>query len=588
MCGIFGYVGNRTDAPELTLVALKTLEYRGYDSWGIAALQADGIHVDRHVGKISGATTNLKASSIAIGHTRWATHGGVTEANAHPHCSCDKKIAVVHNGIVENFQTLKSELLTDQHTFTSQTDTEVIVHLIEQLLKTHEFAVSVRMAFERLHGLNAIVVMNSESREIVAVKNGSPLLVARSDEGLYICSDVSGVISHTDKICYIADHEMVVVSSDSATITNLKDGTSRPATFETVHASSQVVDKGAYAHFLEKEIHEQPTVLNVIATTGADKAASLASAIRSAKGTFFVGCGTAGYACMAGAYFFSRIAKEHINYTIASEFEYLLDYVNKKTLVVPISQSGETIDVVESVNQARLKGARVAVVTNVGGSTLDRMADESYLLGAGLERAVISTKAYMAMVAMLLYSAYSLDGRADEGKKVLGAVVDSVSAILQKSSIENIRSIATGLRDVQHMYILGRGSSYPVAMEFALKIKETTYIHAEGFAGGELKHGVIALVESGTPVIVLAPCDETYEEIISNAQEVKARGARIIGVSPVPSEVFDEYIKVPEAGEGTSLASVVAGQLLAYHIALAKGFEDPDKPRNLAKSVTVK
>jgi len=588
MCGIFGYVGNKQTAPALTLAALKTLEYRGYDSWGIAAKRAATIVVDKHTGKISAATTSLKDSHIAIGHTRWATHGGVTRANAHPHISCNKRLAVVHNGIVENFQRIKKDLLSKGHSFSSDTDTEVIVHLVEELHKKHGFATAVRMAFEKLDGLNAIVVMNSQSKEIVAVKNGSPLLVARDDNGYYFCSDISGVMTHTNDVYYMKNNEMVICSAGKIQLIQLPSAKIIPLRFKKVKLDKRSVSKGKYKHYLEKEICDQPGVIAQRAREGSKDALALAAAIRRARGTFMIGCGTAAYACMAGTYFFSRIAREHINFSIASEFEYLLDYVTDKTLVMPISQSGETIDVTESVDRARQKGARSAALTNVQGSTLARMSDVVIPLNAGVERAVISTKGYIAMVSTLLHAAYAAAGDEAMGKKTLEQVAKSIKKLLKSSSVAHIKKVAKHLHKMQHIYILGRGSSYPVALEFAIKIKETTYIHAEGFAGGELKHGVIALIEKGTPVIVLAPLDETYDEIISNAQEVSARGGYIIGVSPKPNDVFDEYIPVEQAGEGTSIVSVVVGQMLAYQLALEKGFEDPDKPRNLAKSVTVK
>lgn len=587
MCGIFGYVGSQNNVADMVLEGLKTLEYRGYDSWGVAVKKNEAIVFEKHVGKIGDATVSLPASSIGIGHTRWATHGGVTIKNAHPHVSCDKVLAIVHNGIVENFQALKDDLTKKGHTFVSETDSEVIVHLIEEHLKSEDFEVAVKAAFLKLHGLNAIVVMSSQSNEIICVKNGSPLVVGVSDSGYFLASDITGIIKHTNQILFIEDNQMVVMGQDLKLL-QLPEGRELKAAFSRIDWTFEAANKGQFPHFLIKEIHDQPMVIRNIAMTYKDQIEQLANRIKNAYGTFMLGCGTASYAALAGTYLFSRIAKRHVNFTIGSEFSYLEDYVTDRTLIIPISQSGETIDVVEPVGVAKKRGAQVAAITNVLGSTIYRQSDFQLLLGAGPEKAVISTKAYTAMISVLLYTAYSLVGETEKGREILLKVVDGITRILMEDYIESVKALAQKLVLHKHMYILGRGPSYPAALEFALKMKETTYIHAEGFAGGELKHGVIALIEEGTPVVALAPDDETYDSIISNAQEVKARGAMVIGVSPKPNKVFDIHMNVDDAGDGTLILSTVVAQLLAYYLAIAKGFKDPDKPRNLAKSVTVK
>lgn len=571
----------------MVLEGLKTLEYRGYDSWGIAVKKDSGIVIEKHVGKIGEATVSLPSSNTGIGHTRWATHGGVTVENAHPHVSCDKTIAVVHNGIVENFDELKDELLSKGHTFVSDTDTEIIPHLIEEYMKSQDFEQAVKSAFLKLSGLNAVVAMSAKSGEIICVKNGSPLVVGVSDNGYFLASDITGIIKHTNNILFVEDNQMVVMG-EKVKLLQLPDAHKLEAKFTKVDWKFESATKGEYPHFLIKEIHEQPDVIRNIALTYKDQIEQLAGLIKKAYGTFMLGCGTASYAALSGTYLFSRIAKRHVNFSIGSEFSYLEDYITDKTLIIPISQSGETIDVVEPVGAAKKRGAKIAAITNVLGSTIYRQSDFRILMGAGPEKAVISTKAFTAMIAVLIYTAYAVKGETDRGREVLMQTVTGIIKLLDETFIESIKKLAAQLSTSEHMYVLGRGLSYPAALEFALKMKETAYIHAEGFSGGELKHGVMALIEKGTPVVVMAPNDETYDAIISNAQEVKARGAFVIGVSPKPNKVFDIHLNVDDAGDGTVILSVVVSQLLAYYLAIAKGFKDPDKPRNLAKSVTVK
>jgi glucosamine--fructose-6-phosphate aminotransferase (isomerizing) len=346
--------------------------------------------------------------------------------------------------------------------------------------------------------------------------------------------------------------------------------------------------KGKFKHFLLKEIYEQPHVLKNIAINYNDVTKKLSDLISKAFGTFMLGCGTASYAALSGTYLFSKVAKRHVNFIVGSEFNYLEEYITKKSLVIPISQSGETIDVVEPISKAKKRGATVAAITNVLGSTIYRQSDYKILLNAGPEKAVVGTKSFTAMVAVLLLTAYTNAKKQDKGKELLLKAANNVSEILKDSSIRKIKKVAKKLKGREHIYVLGRGLSYAAALEVTLKLKETSYVHAEGFAGGELKHGVIALIEKGTPCIIIAPNDETYDDVISNAQEVKARGAYILGIGPKENPVFDEYLPTDDCVEATIIPQVVIAQLLAYYMALEKGIRDPDKPRNLAKSVTVK
>lgn len=587
MCGIFGYVGRSNQAPSFVLEGLKRLEYRGYDSWGIAVKAGQQLLLEKHVGKIGGAHTLLPASHLGIGHTRWATHGGVTDENAHPHLDCTKTVAVVHNGIIDNFQELKDMLVKKGHKFVSETDTEVIPHLIEEYLKIEGFASSVRDAFNRLEGLNAIVTAYAPSTEIIAAKTGSPLIVGIGPSGLFVASDAIGILPHTKKIIFLDDHQMVILGKRVKVI-SLPVGHEITPKVQTVDWKFEEAEKGVFRHFLEKEIFEQPRIITHIATNLDDSIETLARRVQDAFGTFFVGCGSAAHTALAGTYLFSRIAKKHVNFATGSEFCYLEDYLTPRSLVIAMSQSGETIDVINPVNKAQEKGAHVTAIVNVLGSTLYRLADEKILLGVGTERAVIATKSVIAMLAVLLLVVYSIVDELPVGKKLLQQAAADVSRVLRKNNLAKLRALTKKLKKYEHIYLLGRGLSSVVALEAALKIKETSYVHAEGFAGGDLKHGVIALIEKGTPCIFFAPNDETYVDIISNAQEVKARGGYIIGVGPKNNQVFDDWIETADLKEATMLPQVVIAQLLSYYLALERGIEDPDKPRNLAKSVTVK
>ena len=586
MCGIFGYVGEQKKAAQIILEGLKTLEYRGYDSWGIAVKQGKKLKVDKHVGKIGQAVVKLPKSSMGIGHTRWATHGGVTVLNAHPHLDCTKQIAVVHNGIVENFEELKKELIKKGHIFVSETDTEVVPHLIEEYLKNEGFASSVRDAFNRLKGMNAVVVADALSSEIIAAKTGSPLIVGIGNNEFFIASDATGIIKYTRRVLFLKDKEMVILGKELQLL-SLPKGKKLTPRIEVVNWKAEDANKGEYEHFMLKEIYEQPRVIRNIAKDYDGQINQLIRIIKQAKGTFFIGAGTAFHACLAGGYLFSKIAGIHVNTAVASEFNYLEHFLNNKSLIIALSQSGETIDVVEPLNRAKKKGSKIVAIINVLGSTIYRMADYKLLLGAGPEKAVACTKAYITKLAVLLMLSFGMVGKTKEIKAVIHRAADESERLLERENIEKIKKIASLLASASHIYAIGRGVSYPTALEAALKIKEVSYIHTEGLAAGELKHGPIALVTKGTPCIVFAPNDETYEAMISNATEIKSRGGLIIGVSPKNSAVFDYWIEVRDVGEASIIPQIIPIQLLAYYLAIKKGY-DPDMPRNLAKSVTVK
>jgi len=611
MCGIFGYIGTKNNAAEMVLEGLKLLEYRGYDSWGVAVVpltevrgqRSDGsdhklevrgindkIVVKKKIGRIGNANVaDLPLSNFAFGHTRWATHGGVTDINAHPHLDCSGNLALIHNGIIENYENIKKGLIKTGHRFISETDTEVAVHLIEEFMrKKIFFSKAVQKAFNELEGLNAIIVLSSQDHTFVVARNGSPLVVGFGAEENYLASDAAAMLPYTKQVHYLEDDQMAIVDQKDIKIFNVKTGATIHPKKQRLTWTVDQVEKGDFPFFIIKEIHEQPGIVADIASTAVSQAEKLARIIKKSYGAYIVGCGTSSHACGAAAYLFSKIAKEHVNFSIGSEFNYLEDYLTKDTLVIPISQSGETIDVVEPVQKAKKKGIKIAAIVNVLGSSLYRQADFKFLLGAGKEVAVVGTKSFIAMISVLVLTAYTFAKKHELGKTLLLNASANVRKILKDEFIKNIKKVAQDLKNKEHIYIIGRGLSYAAALEAALKIKETSYIHAEGFAAGELKHGVIALIDKGTPCVVIAPNDETYDDIISNAEELKARGGIIIGIGPKNNKVFDRFFETEDLKEATIIPQVVISQLIAYNLAIEKGIKDPDKPRNLAKSVTVK
>ncbi len=592
MCGIFGYVGAEQDAPQVVMEGLKKLEYRGYDSWGIAVRLDGRAVVDKRVGKIGQAETALPPSSIGLGHTRWATHGGVTESNAHPHLDCTGRLAVIHNGIIENYQELKRSLLARGHSFRSETDTEVVAHLVEEEMALQpdgpcRLALAAMAAFRQLEGLNAVAVLDVTSQTLAAAKSGSPLVLGIGERGTYLSSDPLALLEHTRRLVFLEDQQAALLRADGIRLFDVSTGQELEPCVRQIDWRVETAELNGYPHFMIKEIEEQPQVLRRIAEGWTDHVRLLAQLVRGAFGTYFVGCGTAAHAALAGQYLFSRIASRHVNFANGSEFAYLEHFIRDGSLVVGLSQSGETIDILDSIKAAKARGARIAALVNVEGSSLYRMADYPILLGAGPERCVLATKSFTAKLAILLLAAYDFAGRLEEGRRLLLRAADEVYTMLYDGRREQVRQVAELIKDQEHLYIIGRGPSYPLALESALKIKEVSYLHAEGFAGGELKHGVIALIEEGSPCIVLAPRDETYRAILSGAMEVKARGGTVIGISSEPNEAFDYHIPVSDVGDATYLVHAVPAQLLAYNLALLRG-HDPDRPRNLAKSVTVK
>lgn len=590
MCGIFAYSGNKTNASNIILQGLKSLEYRGYDSWGIATKKNDlSLFLEKHVGKIGQAAIPTMHSSIGIGHTRWATHGGVTDANAHPHASNDKKVVVVHNGIVENYLELKKDLQTKGYTFKSETDTEVIANLLSEIRKQEDNnQEAVRKTFLKLTGRNAIVIFLPETNEIVIAKNGSPIVIGYGKNEMFASSDASALLPHTREVLFLNDGEMACITNHNVTYQFIETGESTVHSPQKLDWDIEEAEKGSYDHFMLKEIMEQDeTILRAISHPKKN-VEEIANAIKHSYGSYFVGCGTAAHACRTATYIFSIIAKRHINFCIGSEFEYLEHFLTDKSLVVAASQSGETADILDAIKAAKQYKSKIVALVNVVGSSLDREADMTLPLNAGPEIAVLSTKAFTAKLTLFYLLAFTLSDKYVEGKKILSETASKAKELLGDFSLlEQIKEIAEKIYVHNDIYILGRGLSYPIALEAAHKIKESSYIHAEGFAGGEPKHCEISLVSKGTPTIVFVPNDETKWAILSNAIEYKARGAYIIGIGPENHEVFDEHICVPDVGVTSSMLNLLPTQILAYYLAVKRG-NDPDKPRNLAKSVTVK
>ncbi len=586
MCGIIAYKGSR-NASDIVVQGLKKLEYRGYDSWGIAAKLANSFELKRAVGKIGEANRlNFLSSNQAIAHTRWATHGKVTEANAHPHISNNGKIAVVHNGIIENYQSQKKFLLEQGFKFYSETDTEIIPNTIEyHMRRGYDFVDACKRSLNHFEGQYAIVVMHAEQDQIVAIRKEAPLVVGIGDGEFFVASDIPAFLDYTKRVVFLEEKDLAIINSE-LTIYNLPKDIPVKRKVVKIEWDSEQAKKGNFDHFLMKEISEQTEVISKAAAIPNEQIVGLANEIRKAKGIYLVACGTAAHACMQGQYLFSKVAKKHVNFCIASEFPNFHHFLNKDSLIIAVSQSGETADTLAAIRAAKARGSKVISIVNVIGSSLVRESHKTILQGAGPEICVLSTKAYTSQLAILLLLAYELADKLEEGKALLRELTRYIYYLTSINTSRFIRKLAERLRYAQDIYLIGRGMQYPTALEAALKIKEVSYIHAEAYAGGELKHGSIALIFHGTPCIVFTSA-ETEKEVLGNASELKARGAYIIGVGPQNNELFDFFIKVREVEEANSICQIIPMQILAYELAILRGC-DPDRPRNLAKSVCVK
>lgn len=589
MCGIIGYIGKQNVA-SILFNGLKRLEYRGYDSAGIVTL-ASGFHIKKDAGRVDEIHQRLNfldiPGTIGIAHTRWATHGGVTKENAHPHVDCEGKIAVVHNGIIENYQELKRNLISLGHKFVSQTDTEVLSHLIEEIMKRgknfHDATIS---ALKTLEGSYAFLILNKNERKMIAARKGSPLVLGISDAGYFAASDIPAFLEYTKNVVYMHDYDAALLSDNGLKVFNILENHEVDRKIDTVEWGIQQAEKGEFEHFMLKEISEQVDTIQRAAHQNKEMVDHVVKEMRNARGVFFVAAGSSYHACLAASYVMSKVSKLHINVVLASEFSHYEHYLTDKTLIIAVSQSGETADVLEAVKVAKVKKSKVISLVNVVGSSLTRTSDMFLNINAGPEICVLSTKTYTSQLALFTLLSYALSDKYDEGKKKLTYLWNEIYHLTSATTRVKIKELAEKLQNKEHIFLIGRGLQYVTAMEAALKIKEVSYIHAEALAGGELKHGTIALIENDTPCIVFVS-EENEKEILSNAMEIKSRGGYIIGVSPKNNDVFDFWIKVPEANNETPIVQIIPIQILAYQLALLRGL-DPDKPRNLAKSVTVK
>jgi glucosamine--fructose-6-phosphate aminotransferase (isomerizing) len=587
------------------------LEYRGYDSSGIAILNTNKLNIFKESGKIVELERVLPSpdktfGNIGIAHTRWATHGEPNKINAHPHAGCDGTVAVVHNGIIENYMNLREKLESEGHDFKSDTDTEVLAHLIEHFLKIEKnLTTAVQSALNLVEGTYGIAVISNEHPgKIVAARKGSPLILGIGEDEFFVTSDVAAIIIHTKKVIYLEDNEVVTISSDDYKITNLQNENIE-ADISIVDWDVSSIDKGDYKHFMLKEIFEQPTSIHnafrgrlneKLSTVRLGGLSMTGEELRRVKMLQIIACGTSWHAALIGKHIIESLARIPVEVEYASEYRYRNPIILEDTLVFAISQSGETADTLAGLREAQAKGARVLAITNTIGSTIARESDGGVYIHAGAEIGVASTKAFTSQVTILANLAVLLGRMKDLqptfGKsfiKELIAIPKKVDLILQKN--DEIREIAKTLQDSHNALYLGRGVNYPVALEGALKLKEISYIHAEGYPAAEMKHGPIALIDENMPVIAIAPDDAIYEKIISNLEEVKARNGRIISIATEGDEkikyISESVIYVPKTIRTLQpLLTVIPLQLLAYHVADLRGL-DVDQPRNLAKSVTV-
>ncbi len=607
MCGIIGYVGDRLAAPIL-LEGLKRMEYRGYDSSGMALMEPAGLLFEKSAGKISRLEETIAdrefTSKIGIAHTRWATHGEPTDLNAHPHLDCKEEIALVHNGIIENYASLRELLKARGHTFRTDTDTEILCHLVEEYYDG-DLVKAVRLALRQVDGTYGIAVICKDNPdEIVAARLGSPLVVGRGKNENFIASDVSAILRHTNQVVYLEDHEIAVIRQhdfEVATVENIKV----TPQIQEVEWTLEQIEKGGFAHFMLKEIFEQPTTIKNATRGRLDVKGATArlngikphlDELGKLKRIIIIACGTSWHAATIGEYMIEAQARIPVEVEYASEFRYRAPIIEPGTLVFVVSQSGETTDTQAAMREAQRKGATVLGICNVVGSTIARESDGGIYIHAGPEIGVASTKAFTSQITVLALIALMLgrmrDMSFERGLKVIDEIVripQKVQQILDKN--EEIKAIANRFYQRDNFLYLGRGYNFPIALEGALKLKEISYIHAEGYPAAEMKHGPIALIDERVPTVVIALKDSVYNKVLSNIQEIKARKGAVIAVATEGDDQIynfvDHVITVPETIEPlTPLLSIIPLQLLAYHMALLRGC-DVDQPRNLAKSVTV-
>ncbi|MEM2883349.1 MAG: glutamine--fructose-6-phosphate transaminase (isomerizing) [Nitrososphaerales archaeon] len=586
MCGIIGCVSD-SDVLEILLDGLTNMEYRGYDSVGVGVHDGKTIKVIKVVGRVAELAKNpdLKSTrgKIGLAHTRWATHGGVTPENAHPHLSCDRSIAVVHNGIIENYQLLKNELELNGHIFRSTTDTEIIPHLIEEELKTgRNQRDALLAAVNKLKGSYAFLVLFRDLNDrLYGVRKDAPLIIGLGENKNFVASDVLSFLKHTKEAIFLDNFEVAEVRRNSYTIWNF-NGEEVLHTISTLAWEATSFQKKEFTHYTLKEIHEQRESIFKAFNQDINEVDRFCLSLQGVNRVYIIGAGTSYHAALIAKHLFIKMAKLPAEVILASEFEDYIPLVDEDTLLLAISQSGETADVLSAINVGKRKGASVLSIVNTPTSSLARESDYTLYLKCGPEVGVAATKSFTAQLAVIYSIAFRLSNTAADLQRLSKAVNRVFDVERQLAYLAQVFLTA------KDCYFIGRGLNYPIALEGALKLKELSYIHAEGFAAGELKHGTLALISEGVPIVALNPNDKTYHDTLSNVAELKARGAKVIGVSDVANPLYDYYVEIPSVESiFYPIVEVIPLQMFAYYSALERG-QNPDYPRNLAKSVTVK
>lgn len=588
VCSIIGYKGESLAAP-LLVTCLQKMEYRGYDSVGIGTINEGKVSVKKGVGRVEDVDSKLLLKvlpgRIGIGHTRWATHGKVTEENAHPHTSCNGEIAVVHNGIIQNYSELKSMLMRKGHIFKSETDSEVIAHLLEEdYVHSGDLRGAVLNTAKKLNGAFSFIAAFSDGT-IAGARFDEPLIVGISNDGYYVSSDVVGFLNYTDRAIFLDNRDVVILKGSEMEMISF-DGAPLMRPITQVAWEFGGIDKGTYAHFTIKEINEQ---VETIVKSGKDqekRIEQVSELLKSAPFVYFTGSGTSYHCALVAKALLSKYGRRKSDAIMSSEFQYLVNDIEHDSVIVAISQSGETADVLEVVKKAKPLGSKIISIVNVPTSSLARLSDISIPMNCGPEIGVAATKSFTSQLTILYAIIDELSGGVIGLEDQRYRLQNAVKELIKSQSM--IERITDEIKDVRDIYVLGRSIHYPIALEGALKIKELSYVHAEGIPAGELKHGPLALIDKNSCILVLNPNDSTFDDVKANAHEIKARGATLIGIGNSPSDVYDLFITIPEVDEILyPLLEVIPFQMIAYYLALEKN-ANPDYPRNLAKSVTVK
>ncbi len=611
MCGIVGYIGYREAWP-IVLKGLKRLEYRGYDSAGIAVMNESGEHIYKKAGKVAVleefAQDQDKSGTIAMGHTRWATHGVPSDRNSHPHTSNNGKLSIIHNGIIENYATLKEELISRGHEFKSDTDTEVLIHLVEEIQKIENIDLleAVRLALKEVIGAYAIVIMDQDHPDrLIVARKGSPMVIGVGQGEYFIASDATPIIEYTKNVIYLNDNEIALITKDDLLVKRLDNVVQTPL-IQELQLKLEMLEKGGFDHFMLKEIYEQPRSIKdcmrgrIYPEEGKVQLGGIkefAEKLKNIDRIIIVACGTSWHAGLVGEYLIEEYARIPVEVEYASEFRYRNPIITEKDVVIAISQSGETADTMAAIEMAKERGATIFGICNVAGASIPRLTHAGVYTHAGPEIGVASTKAFTAQVTVLTLMAFYMaqqKGTITTSKLIeLLTELDHIPEKIQVALASNnlIKEVAEKIKDSTNCLFLGRGSGFPVALEGALKLKEISYIHAEGYPAAEMKHGPIALIDEEMPVVFIATQNSSYEKVISNIQEVKARKGKVIAIvtegDTEVKKMADYCIEIPDANEAfLPLLATIPLQLLSYHIAVMRGC-NVDQPRNLAKSVTV-